>query len=147
MNPRIGTCLLIVSAVLGGCDSRRAAVEEQAATVSRYCVDCHNDLEQTAGLSLESRDLAHVSTDPATWEAVIRKLRAGMMPPPGGPAPSAGQRDGLASFLEQALDRAAAAAPNAGRSVPFHRLRYPEAAASLRRLMAEQGLPVPPPPD
>ena len=53
--------------------------------VQQYCVVCHNDTIRTANLSLQNLDLTEVSQDAEIWEKVIRKLRAGMMPPPGMP--------------------------------------------------------------
>jgi hypothetical protein len=126
---------LLIFAALAGCESRQAAIDEHAATVTRYCVECHNDEERTAGLTLKSRDLGNVSADAASWETAIRKLRAGVMPPTGGPVLPDSVRDELATFLETELDLAAAAAPNPGRSVPLHRLNRAEYANAIRDLL------------
>ena len=53
------------------------------ALVDRYCVTCHNQRLKTAKLELDVLDLTHPEKDALTWERVIRKLRGGMMPPPG----------------------------------------------------------------
>src|SRR5262249_47581908 len=55
--------------------------------ISKYCVTCHSDKARIGGLSLESADIEHVRQRAETWEKVIRKVRAGMMPPPGMPRP------------------------------------------------------------
>ena len=136
MNRRLALGFAFASAALAGCDSRQAAIEEHGSVVSRYCVDCHNDAERTAGLTLESRDLANVTAEPAIWEHVIRKLRAGMMPPADGPRPPDEARAGLAAFLEAELDRAATAAPNPGRTVPFQRLNRVAYGNAIRDLLA-----------
>lgn len=126
-------CVAAAGLAVGGCDSRERAVEVQASTIARHCVECHNDAERAGGLSLAARDLGAVAADAGTWEKVVRKLRAGMMPPPGGgPVPD---RDRLASFLEQELDRAAALHPDPGRSVAFHRLNRSEYANAVRDLL------------
>ena len=65
------------------------------ATVSRYCLDCHNDAERTGDLTLERRTLADVPAHADVWEKVIRKVQVGMMPPPGEPHPSAATRRAL----------------------------------------------------
>ena len=44
------------------------------ATVSRYCLDCHNDAERTGDLTLERRTLADVPAHADVWEKVIRKV-------------------------------------------------------------------------
>jgi hypothetical protein len=135
MTLRRGCTVIVIASVLVGCDSRDRVIEAHSVTVSRYCIDCHNDAERTAGLSLESRDLADVSRDPAIWETVVRKLRAGMMPPADGPAPSDDARIELAKFLEDELDAAQAGAPNPGRNVPFHRLNRSEYRNVVRDLL------------
>src|SRR5687767_597207 len=58
---------------------------EPGALVRRYCVTCHNARLKTGDLVLENLDLADVAAHSATWEKVVRKVRAGMMPPPGLP--------------------------------------------------------------
>src|SRR5260221_14371886 len=61
-----------------------ARVEAQpSATISRYCVTCHNQRLKTAKLELDTLDLTHPEKDALSWERAIRKLRGGMMPPPG----------------------------------------------------------------
>jgi hypothetical protein len=123
---------------LAGCGpSREEVVAEQRATIARYCFDCHDDAERTADLSLESLDFDEVGADAVLWERVVRKLGAGMMPPhDGGPRPDRGATEALLSWLETELDRAAAAAPNPGRTVPFHRLNRSEYRNAVRDLLA-----------
>ena len=108
--------------------------EEAATVVKTYCLTCHNDKARTGGLSLEGIDLTNVPKGAETWEKVIRKVRAGMMPPPGAARPPAVRLDGFAIFLESSLDRAAAAAPRPGRTV-MHRLNRTEYANAIRDLL------------
>src|SRR5581483_11114445 len=70
-----------------------------------------------------------------TWEKVIRKLRVGAMPPQGMPRPDKTAVNGLATFLEDALDRAYAANPNPG-PASMHRLNRAEYANAIRDLLA-----------
>jgi hypothetical protein len=126
---------LIAVAALAACESARETAAEHQATVARYCLDCHNDVERVAGLSLEGRALVEASTDAETWEKVIRKLRAGIMPPADGPRPSPQARVALAAWLEGEFDRAAAEAPNPGRGVPFHRMNASEYQNAIRDLL------------
>ena len=65
---------------------------------------------------------------------MIRKLRAGMMPPPGAKRPEAAALTGLASALEQQIDQAWAAHPNPGRR-PFQRLNRVEYRRSVYDLL------------
>src|SRR6188508_1317696 len=62
-------------------------LEAQRALLDQYCAGCHNDRLKTAGLSLTSAPVDAVPEHAATWEKVIRKLRAGTMPPDGRPQP------------------------------------------------------------
>src|SRR6266446_4118046 len=57
------------------------------AVVDRYCVGCHNERTRTAGLMLDTADLTKVAEGAEVWEKVVRKLRAGTMPPQGAPRP------------------------------------------------------------
>ena len=103
------------------------------ALLDRYCVACHNQRTRTAGLTLDMMDLSRVGTDAAGWEHVVRRLRAGEMPPAGRPRPDAGAAHGFVSWLEGELDRAALAAPDPGRAA-VHRLNRVEYANAVRDL-------------
>src|SRR5690348_4597057 len=59
-----------------------ASAGKQRALLDQYCVSCHNDRTKTANLSLQNLDLTRVGDNPELWERVVRKLRAGVMPPP-----------------------------------------------------------------
>src|SRR6185295_1217759 len=59
----------------------------QRTFLNQYCVTCHNDQAKVAGLLLDKMDVPRVGTDAETWEKVVRKLRAGMMPPAGAKHP------------------------------------------------------------
>ena len=71
---------LIASAFAG---QQPAPDQPQRALMNQYCVTCHNQKLKTGGLELDKLDLAHVASDAETWEKVVRKIRAGMMPPAG----------------------------------------------------------------
>ena len=92
--------------------------------VNRYCVTCHNQKLRTAKLALDTLDLTHPEKDALTWERAIRKLRGGMMPPPGAPRPPLAAVNVFATYLEDTLDKAATANANPG-SVRIHRLNIP----------------------
>jgi hypothetical protein len=111
------------------------AQAEPSATVTRYCVTCHNQRLKTAKLELDKLDIAHPENDALTWERAIRKLRGGMMPPPGAARPAVADTQALAAYLETALDKAAAANPNPG-AVRIHRLNRDEYSNAMRDLFA-----------
>ncbi len=114
-------------------DTAQAAPVTEA--IERYCVRCHNPRLQTGGLVLEALDPARPGAHVDVWEQVVRKLRAGVMPPPGAPRPDAATYQRLIADIEAALDAHAAAAPNPGRT-SVHRLNRAEYTNAIRDLLA-----------
>jgi mono/diheme cytochrome c family protein len=127
------TAALIGSTVVA-CAQQDAPAAQQA-VIGKYCVTCHSAKLRTGGLSLQDADLNNVPAAAETWEKVIRKLRTGSMPPQGLPRPDAATVNGLASFLETSLDRAAEAKPNPGHAA-MHRLNRSEYANAIHDLLA-----------
>ena len=119
--------------VLAIADAQTPA-EHHRATLDQYCVTCHNDRLKTSNLSLEHLDLATAGDHPEIWERVVRKLRAGVMPPPDVRRPPLADYEALRDFLETALDRQAAARVDPG-SVVLHRLNRTEYANVIRDLL------------
>ena len=122
-----------------------AAPAQQAALVSaspqrafldRYCVTCHNQQLQTAELALDAVDVTDVGAHAEVWEKVVRKLRAGAMPPASRPRPDAATYETFTTWLESELDRAAATRPDPGRIDTFHRLNRSEYHNVIRDLLA-----------
>jgi mono/diheme cytochrome c family protein len=105
------------------------------ALVDTYCVTCHNEKLKTAGLLLDRVDFTRVSSQAAVLEKVVHKLRTGQMPPAGRPRPDRAALDAFATMLETALDRAAAAHPEPGRT-PVHRLNRLEYVNAIHDLLA-----------
>jgi mono/diheme cytochrome c family protein len=104
-------------------------------TVDQYCVTCHNARLKTGDLVLEGLDMSRVAGDAAVWEKVVRKLRAGVMPPQGARHPGEATMHGLIAWLEAELDRAADARPDPGRPL-LHRLNRAEYRNAIRDLLA-----------
>jgi len=105
------------------------------ATLNRYCVTCHNERLRIAGLTLDKLNVGNPGEGAESWEKVVRKLRAGQMPPAGMPRPDKPSYDSLVAYLETALDRSAAARPNPGRP-GIRRLNRAEYTNSIRDLLA-----------
>ena len=122
------------SAVQGTASAIESSTAKSRALLDQYCVTCHSDRLKTANLSLEHLDLANVGDDPALWERVVRKLRAGVMPPPDVRRPTLAEYEGLRDFLEAQLDRHAAGRVNPG-AVVLHRLNRTEYANAIRDLL------------
>src|SRR5437867_9155819 len=69
------------------------------ALLDQYCVSCHNQKVKTAGLTLDTMNPDQVSQNTEAWERVVRKLRAGMMPPQGMPRPNPSAYEALTVAL------------------------------------------------
>ena len=105
------------------------------ALLDRYCAGCHSQEAQTAGLDLDSIDLAEVGDNAEVWEKVVAKLRTRAMPPSGSARPDEDSSVAFGSWLEAELDAEAAANPNPGRPA-VHRLNRAEYANAVRDLLA-----------
>ena len=141
----LGLALLVACTSLAASDLKRGA---QAQTVplgtvgaagprrvlDQYCVTCHNDRLKTASLSLETLDVATPGDHAELWEKVVRKLRAGVMPPPDVRRPPLLEYEALRDWLETEIDRKAALGVNPG-TVVLHRLNRTEYANAVRDLL------------
>src|SRR5262245_51401819 len=115
--------------------STSASAATQRALLDQYCVTCHNDKTKRANLTLEKLDLTTVGDNSELWEKVIRKLRAGVMPPPGMRRPPVNEYEGLRDWLENEIDRKAAARGLNPGYVVLHRLNRTEYANVIRDLV------------
>ena len=86
-----GAVALMAGAVVAWRYAAAPSAEQQFAMLDRYCTECHNPAELAGGLSLEQLDHSDIHAQAEIWEKVVRKLRGGLMPPPGGPRPEAQQ--------------------------------------------------------
>jgi hypothetical protein len=102
--------------------------------VHQYCTGCHSDKGKAGGLSLVSFDASHADQNAETAEKMIKKLRAGMMPPPGARRPDPETLKALVVSLETKVDAAAALHPNPGRRT-FQRLNRAEYERSVKDLL------------
>jgi hypothetical protein len=102
--------------------------------VTRTCVGCHNDRTRSGGLSLEAFDVANSAQHAETAEKMIRKLRAGQMPPPGSRRPAEAALAGLADAIESRVDAASVDAAPGRRT--FQRLNRAEYTRSIHELLA-----------
>ena len=126
-------CVLLSSPQL--MRSQSTPLPSQKSFLSDYCLGCHNEKTRAGNLLLDKMDVAHVGGEAETWEKVVRKLRAGMMPPAGAKHPDKASANGFVSWLETELDRSAAAKPDFG-SPGLHRLNRMEYANVIRDLIA-----------
>ena len=84
---------------------------------------------------LDRLDLQKIPDNTESWEKVVRKLRAGMMPPQGLPRPEPARYEALTVAIENELDRAAAAKPHLP-APGVHRANRTEYANAIHDLLA-----------
>jgi cytochrome c5 len=110
-------------------------VVAERAVLDKYCVVCHNAKAKTANLLLDQLDLNHLGDHADIGEKVVRKLRAGMMPPSGMPQPDAATRNALITWMEGELDHSAVTyLPPPG----LHRLNRAEYTNAIRDVLGLQ---------
>jgi hypothetical protein len=112
----------------------QAAPHDYNDLIQTYCGDCHNDQMKRGEVSFDAFDIAKAGQNVALTERMIRKLQAGMMPPPGEERPDAATYQALIATLEAKADEAAAARPNPGVRT-FPRLNRTEYRNSIRALL------------
>ena len=115
-----------------------ASATAERALLDQYCVSCHNTkakatgMDSSARLTLDDVDLTAVGSHARTLELVVRKMRAGMMPPAGVRRPDAPTYAGMIAWLEGELDRNAV--PHMVAPGP-HRLNRTEYANAIKDLL------------
>jgi len=127
------TTVILATTVLVAAAAWGQAGGQQQALLTQYCITCHNEKLKTGGLALDHVNPVPIGANAEIWEKVVRKVRAGMMPPAGAPRPSRATLDSFATNLENAIDRLANVNP--GRT-PLHRMNRGEYANAIRDLLA-----------
>ena len=99
VSSAIGSALLAAGPCLA---QPSAELEPPQAFIAQHCIECHNSTDQSAaalyaGLFFDKVDVLNVAENPETWEKVVRKVGAGMMPPASEARPDAAAQS---EFLE-----------------------------------------------
>lgn len=128
--------VLISASFSFGQTTQFGSVASRQAFLEQYCSVCHNDDMKSGGMTLTRLNVEHVDQTADLAEKIIRKLRVGMMPPPGMERPDSATRKAFLAALETSLDQAALR-PYAGRPL-LHRLNRTEYANSIRDLLSIQ---------
>ena len=110
------------------------SAREQSDLVKTYCATCHSERAKAGGLSLAGFDAMKAHEQQDVVEKMIRKLSAGLMPPPGAKRPEGTVLASLTTALEGRMDEFAAANPNPGRRT-FQRLNRPEYERAIADLL------------
>ena len=123
-------CAILLFLFAGTASAQPA--ENKTSLVGKYCGECHNRDDYSGSLDLDSIVGEPVPAHAQEWERAIRRLRAGVMPPPGKPRPSKDEYSQLTQWLENQIDQAAPANPGA---TMLHRLNRTEYANVVRDLL------------
>ncbi len=134
MAARLGAATFFVALASSLAASPNEATEAAQALLEDTCLVCHNDVTLLGNMSLEAFNVSAAEQTQELAEKVIRKLRAGMMPPAGMPRPSEESLQALAVALETRIDQVASQNPNPGRRT-FQRLNRAEYSASIKVLL------------
>ena len=111
------------------------SADAQLATITQYCVGCHNDRAKIGGVSFEGVTADSIGQRAEVFEKAVRKLRGRVMPPPGARQPQSAATDSLIAWLETSLDHAAGQ-KHVRDEVVLHRLNRKEYTNAVRDLLA-----------
>lgn len=112
--------------------SQSRADRQQMEMLDQYCLGCHNFDDYAGSLDLETIFNDDIPQHAEEWEKAIRKLRAGMMPPPGQDRPGSRDYLSLTQWLENKIDAAATLNPG---SKTLHRMNQSEYANVIEELL------------
>lgn len=108
--------------------------EGQWLLVEDYCTECHNLDDFSGGLAFDLLAPDTIHDEAEIWEEVVRKLRGGMMPPPGEARPAEEQLASFITEIESVLDDAAIENPNPGAPL-LHRMNRAEYSNAVSDLL------------
>jgi hypothetical protein len=108
--------------------------EDHVQMLDQYCVECHNFDDFAGGIAFDLLDTSNLLTDAESWEKILLKLKAGMMPPLGKDRPGASEVDNFVADVGHSIDSAWAAKPNSGAPL-LHRMNRTEYQNAIRDLL------------
>ena len=104
--------------------------------LEKTCANCHGVQRPAGGLSVvELTSPESMTQHREAWEAILRRLRAGDMPPAGTARPAPAQMNAMTAYIERTFERAdAMVKPDPGR-MTAHRLNRNEYTNTIRDLL------------
>ena len=125
---------IVAACVVHGAHAQQA--DEVAQLLDEYCTKCHNFDDYAGGIDLEGIGAHNIAEFPEMGEKVIRRLRAGLMPPRGEERPEYDIVQAMAEDLADAIDSHAAKEPLHLPAPGLHRLNRTEYTNAIRDLLA-----------
>jgi hypothetical protein len=137
LKPASHRMLILVGAII----FTQAAVAQDArvdseALIGKYCAACHNSTDFAGGVDLEFASADSIAERPQVGEKMIKRLRAGMMPPVGKDRPDYDTVQKLAQSVEENIDKIAATKGPHPLAPGLHRLNRTEYTNAIRDLLA-----------
>jgi hypothetical protein len=104
--------------------------------VEKHCAGCHNPEKRKADLVLSAyRDELSVVKDRTVWQAVVKMVQTGEMPPESRPRPPAADAEAFTRAVHDILDRADRTAKRDPGHVTIRRLNRAEYNNTIRDLV------------
>lgn len=103
--------------------------------VAEHCSACHSESAPEAGLNLVNLANGSVTEEHVAWEKVIRRLKAGQMPPEGEPQPERAKVESVVATLGGELDEHYFRAPRIAKTETLRRLNRTEYQNAIRDLL------------
>lgn len=121
--------------------ARDTDLDSLKSLLSNCCQDCHSGPKPTGEFSMErltidSETFTSPTFDSNDWERILRRLRAGQMPPPDAESPAKEELDKATHALENGLATASQLHPYAGRTDTLRRLNRTEYQNAIRDLLS-----------
>ncbi len=104
--------------------------------MKRYCVECHQGVEPSSGISLPDfgEDQSSSSPSPELRELILKQLQTRQMPPPESARPSEAEYERVSVELVENLDKSYFSKPSIPKSEPLRRLTRTEYRNAIRDL-------------
>ena len=128
--------MLAVAAVFSQAAVAQHGSVDSGALLDKYCTSCHNGIDFSGGLDLQGDNASTLADKRDVGEKLIKRLRAGMMPPVGKDRPDYDTVQQLAKVLEQSIDKQAVTKPVHLPAPGLHRLNRTEYTNAIRDLLA-----------
>jgi hypothetical protein len=123
-----------LAGLLGLVGPLAAAEHDARQFVDENCGKCHNATDWAGGVAFDTLPVDDPAKDAEEWEKAVRKVRGGLMPPPGEKQPAPEAMASFVSWMEGKLDAAAAGHADPG-TVVLHRLNRTEYSRAIEGLL------------
>jgi hypothetical protein len=104
--------------------------------LNKYCTRCHGGEKPSGGFRLDNvKDQDTALKRPKTWEKIAEALRAGEMPPPEKPRPTAAELDSVNGWIDVVILKVDCNGPRDPGRVTIRRLNKVEYNNTIRDLL------------